>query len=499
MEFNEANEKVFTEYVEAQLEGTLTEEQKNKLEEFLKVKEFRKLYIHMVHQETVLKKIYNGRELQLPERKSKTPIIFSLVAIAACITLVFILTGKSVQPKTEYLAFVKEDHQCNWNVELQNQKLPSGKDITLTTGLAKLDFPDGSSAVFEAPISFKIINNSKIFLNKGSIFVHGKPGFTVDTKQTSVIDLGTKFGVSSDEDVLIQVYEGSVKSEEITYVKGDAVLVSENKKVTQLAFQEDRFLQEMPTPPKVGKNKIEYGWPYSIPYNVPTHTSMEVHPAKGIVIDGDLSDWDNKGIMTSRCRAPFDNTYFVKGQMKYDDKGLYIAANVGDLNPMMNRMSPYDPEEYGWRAGAVQVRLSVDRKMGWPAIGQLHFEKVNREHPKFSQMNMYYYLPEKKPVLELWHGMQHDVIKTREANEYQGAFKKWPDGKGYFMEYFIPWQLLNASDDKPRAGDTLAVNWMVHWGDKNGKLWKGRIIEVVSNVMEEPFRDAEVWGKAVYK
>ena len=422
-----------------------------------------------------------------------------MAAIAACIAFAFIFAGKSIQPQTEYFAIIKEAHECDWNVNPVDGKLPTSQEITLTKGLARLAFNDGSTAVFEAPISFKIINKSKIFLSKGSIFVHGKPGFTVDTKQTKVVDLGTKFGVSSDRDVLIQVYEGSVKSDEKTYVQGDAVLVSNDKKITNLSFDEGRFLQEMPTPPGTGKSKVEWGWPYSIPYNVPASNSMEIHPAANIEVDGDLSDWDEKGIMTSRCRYPFDETYFVKAQMKYDDKGLYIAANVGDLNPMLNRMSPYKQEDYGWRAGAVQVRLSVDRKMGWPAIGQLHDEKINREHPKFSQMNMYYYLPEKKPVLELWHGMQHDNIFTRSEEEYKGAFKKWPDGKGYFMEYFIPWELLNAADDKPGAGDTLAVNWMVHWGDKNGKLWKGRIIEVVNNVNEEPFRDASVWGKAVYK
>jgi len=59
---------------------------------------------------------------------------------------------------------------------------------------------------------------------------------------------------------------------------------------------------------------------------------------------------------------------------------------------------------------------------------------------------------------------------------YQGAYRKDADGRGYTLEYSIPWSLLNAADDPPRAGDELAAMWLVHSGDPAGLKWQGQMI-----------------------
>jgi hypothetical protein len=82
---------------------------------------------------------------------------------------------------------------------------------------------------------------------------------------------------------------------------------------------------------------------------------------------------------------------------------------------------------------------------------------------------------------------------------YQGAFREDADGRGYTLEYTIPWQLLNAADDPPRAGDELAAMWLVHWSDPAGRNWQGQLIDIMKP--NEPgwksLRTA-TWGKAIY-
>ena len=58
---------------------------------------------------------------------------------------------------------------------------------------------------------------------------------------------------------------------------------------------------------------------------------------------------------------------------------------------------------------------------------------------------------QKEARLRLQYGLKIHG-DTTDANGWQGAFRKDADGKGYTLEYTIPWSLLNCADDPPRAG-----------------------------------------------
>ena len=82
---------------------------------------------------------------------------------------------------------------------------------------------------------------------------------------------------------------------------------------------------------------------------------------------------------------------------------------------------------------------------------------------------------------------------------YQGVYRKDADGRGYTLEYTIPWQLLHAAEDPPRAGDELAAMWLVHWSDPAGRNWQGQLIDVMKpNAPGWNFLRAATWGKAIY-
>lgn len=77
----------------------------------------------------------------------------------------------------------------------------------------------------EAPATLEVVNEKKCWLERGTLVVEVPQeavGFTVETPQATVVDFGTKFGVSAGDDgkYLVKVLEGSV---EVTPKNGEVV------------------------------------------------------------------------------------------------------------------------------------------------------------------------------------------------------------------------------------------------------------------------------------
>ena len=69
------------------------------------------------------------------------------------------------------------------------------------------------------------------------------------------------------------------------------------------------------------------------------------------------------------------------------------------------------------------------------------------------------------------------------------------------MEYAIPWELLGAADDPPRAGDVLAAVWQVHWSDATGTAWRDQMVEFRNPSEPEwifVWERAGTWGRAIF-
>src|ERR1043166_2956441 len=101
--------------------------------------------------------------------------------------------------------------------------------------------------------------------------------------------------------------------------------------------------------------------------NVGRYDAVHIVPAPGkVTIDGDLSDWDRSGeFFTYRFEEQKDK-YHVRGAMMYDADNLYIAAHIGDRSPMMNQYNPAADASEAWRGDCLQVRICLDRDLGWP-------------------------------------------------------------------------------------------------------------------------------------
>jgi hypothetical protein len=107
--------------------------------------------------------------------------------------------------------------------------------------------------------------------------------------------------------------------------------------------------------------------------------------------------------------------------------------------------------------------------------------------------------------IRLQHGFDFHDPDTSPSG-WRGAVRKDADGRGYTLEYAIPWQVLHCADDPPQPGDVLAALWMVHWSDAEGRLCRGQLVEVTnpqSNAQDKVppylfFQNGPCWGRAIY-
>jgi len=193
-----------------------------------------------------------------------------------------------------------------------------------------------------------------------------------------------------------------------------------------------------------------------------------------------------------------------------------IAARVGDPHPLASGIDPTLDADDGWRGGAVQVRLSTDRTFGWPvnANAPNYYalrgseatpeQKQEAGNPQLSHLTMWFCAKTAMPCLTIARGMMttpNDGL-TVNPSGFKGAYTRAADGRGYVMEYAIPWRLLNCEADPPQPGDNLASSWQVLFSDEGGRLWRTQLVEV-RNLDEPPriysWERAATWGRAEYR
>jgi hypothetical protein len=287
-----------------------------------------------------------------------------------------------------------------------------------------------------------------------------------------------------------------------------------NSEPVPLAFRPERFVRELPD--AVG---VPFDWTSSKEqqlreFGPARHAAITVHRAPaGMAIDGRLDEWADKPGFSGTLDGTASCPEWADGRMMYDETCLYIAAHVGDPMPLRSIIDPEIDANWGFRGGAVQVRVSADRRRGWPAQGNTlsyftqrkSFPTPEQEqaarNPRLAHLTMWFHAPSQTPCLTINHGALSGELQVNPAG-FTGAFIADADGKGYTMEYAIPWTLLNCADDPPQRGDVLAAVWQVLWGDEDGRMRRGQMVEVRNpgepleiNVWER----AATWGRAEYR
>jgi hypothetical protein len=416
------------------------------------------------------------------------------------------------------------------------QPLEPGQPVTagrlaISHGAVEVELKNRVILVMQGPCEIELIDELNGFLHHGSALVRvpkGMSGYRLDTATTEVLDLGTEFAVRTGPGLVtdVQVYDGAVittdrlaaapgsfprrlKAGEARRFRPDSSFDGE-----PIPYSESRFIRSLPSEPGTAYPMFQARDEAARRFGRPQIESIRVaRAARAPVIDGRLDEWPTAAGFRATLRGTPQEDEWAEGWMAYDERCLYIAARVGDPAPLQNHVDPAVDPAYGWQGGSVQVRLSTDRAMGWPAdanaaayyqIRRLEPTAADRDKaatPKLSHLTMWQHAPTGRACLTLNRGMDINTC-VADPPGVEGRFRLGDDGRHYTLEYAIPWDVLGAAADPPRGGDVLAAHWQVHWADRSGQIWRDQLVEI-RNLHEirriVSFERAAVWGRAEYE
>ncbi len=92
---------------------------------------------------------------------------------------------------------------CRWNGHSPapevGQTLPSGKSLSLVSGVAEIEFDIGVKVILQSPAAFEVCsaNSAKLEIGKATVEIQNERarGFKIRTPEATFIDQGTEFGV----------------------------------------------------------------------------------------------------------------------------------------------------------------------------------------------------------------------------------------------------------------------------------------------------------------
>lgn len=126
-------------------------------------------------------------------------------------------------------AYLGRTSGCQWVGDSVDEgaQFAAGDVLEISMGQMDLIFESGASVTTVAPCRLEINGPADFSLHRGDVSVEASFGFKVSTPSGVVIDLGTAFGVSVDEDggSEVHVFEGEVVFQAVNVV-GDASLKS---------------------------------------------------------------------------------------------------------------------------------------------------------------------------------------------------------------------------------------------------------------------------------
>lgn len=191
----------------------------------------------------------------------KRPIAWLAAAAAVVLFGASLVLFSQSRPKP-VVATLIEAENCRWAGSdlptVEGAGLGTGT-LALTEGMATIQFKSGATVTLEAPSVLVVESAMKCRLVEGSVVAdvpESAHGFTIDTAQMEVIDLGTRFGVTTTPlgDSNVFVFEGEVKVNrddlpEPRHVFAGKSLVSKAGATPQQTDQEVRRVEAPATSP----------------------------------------------------------------------------------------------------------------------------------------------------------------------------------------------------------------------------------------------------------
>ena len=232
---------------------------------------------------------------------------------------------------------------------------------------------------------------------------------------------------------------------------------------------------------------------------VPTPHSAGSGQAAKVTIDGKLDDWDLSGAVLMFMDESSKQVYSARGAMMYDKDYLYVGAHVKDPTPMVNNYSFGGEASMAWNADAVQIFLLSNPDLKSDASRQSGSKGLSAEDQRNVTTFWLWYSTQDKAAGFFSQYTTNFKDPTLNPPGAQGAFVKDEDGKGYTLEYRIPWSVLRA----PRpivAGDKMQIQWQLLWGNDLGTGVRCGMTDVRrASSGDLGYMGPSSWGTAIFE
>lgn len=172
----------------------------------------------------------------LPRKINKYSLMTAVASLAALFFLIVLAHYTPVNPYPE-VATLSDTLHAQWAESDASLKpgfrlTAKSKSMMLRNGIAKFVFDNNTRVVIEAPAEFEIMDSDHIKIKYGRMYATVPPeaiGFIITTPNSTIIDLGTEFGVQTDP----------YGCTELHVIKGKTALVAGgNNRITSLQISQ---------------------------------------------------------------------------------------------------------------------------------------------------------------------------------------------------------------------------------------------------------------------
>jgi len=208
---------------------------------------------------------------------------------------------------------------------------------------------------------------------------------------------------------------------------------------------------------------------------------------KQIVVDGDLSDWEDEAFVLLYQGPKQRETHAIQIAFAYDKEGLLLAARVTDASPLSSHVDPHTHPDRGWDGDALQVRLVSSSRIRKP----VPHEELNGD--QIAHLTIWYFAPKNTAAINVAYGMNLLDPRTLIGKESGFVFRKGKEGENaYSLEGRVPWSLLHAKEAEPGASWLCTLQPL--WGNAKGKPEHSFFDIVTGGGIQ--YQSPDGWGEA---
>ncbi len=214
-------------------------------------------------------------------------------------------------------------------------------------------------------------------------------------------------------------------------------------------------------------------------------------PIEKVNIDGDLSEWSFTNSQVIYVAEEFFEHERAEFAFGYDQDALYLAAKVHDTSPMKNI---HHMSGRFWEGDSIQLRLYS--KLNAQHVPSRQRDKISQDK-QVVHANLYYQHPTGKTWVRLDYSINFIESKVDPPGA-EGAYNPFPDGKGYTVEFRLPWEVLNM-ERAPQPGEDIRALVEVNFSDYMGQK---RVRRASGGYNENPgdfgFLGGNKWGQVKF-